>query len=66
MQIGGIERHAGVLQPRDASLDAGAETEMELDIRRPRIRIGVPEAAGLEQARGHRAGAEEHILQAGP
>ena len=28
--------------------------------------VGVPEAAGLEQARGHRPLLEQQILQAGP
>ena len=36
-------------------LDPGAEAEMELDVGRARVLVGVPEAAGLEEARGDRA-----------
>ena len=39
---------------------------MELDIRRARLRIRIPETAGLEQRGGYRPGAEHHILQPGP
>ena len=39
---------------------------MELDVGRARLLVGVPEAAGLEQSRGDRAGLEQQILQARP
>ncbi len=39
---------------------------MELNVRRARGLVGVPEPAGLEQGRGDRAGLEQQILQARP
>ena len=40
VQIGGIECDPGILEPRDAGLDARTEAEMELDVGRSRLRIG--------------------------
>ena len=38
---------------------------MELQVRRPRVGVGIPEAAGLEEAGGHRTRPREQILQPG-
>ena len=43
-------RHGG-----DARLDAGAQAQMKLDVRRAGVLVGIPEAAGLKQAGGDRA-----------
>ena len=40
-------------------LDAGAESEVELDVRPPVTRPRAPEAAGLEEAGGGWAGTQE-------
>ena len=36
---------------------------MELDVGRARVLVGVPEAAGLEEARGDRAALGQQILE---
>lgn len=66
MQIGGVKGHAGILEPLDACFDARSEAEVELDIRRTGLGIGIPEAAGLEERRGDRTGPEQDILNPGP
>ena len=65
-QEGGVQRHARVLQFLDTGLDAGAEAQVELDVRRGGGRVGVPKAPGLEQAGGDRALLQQQVLQAGP
>ena len=54
LEIGRIQRHPGIAQPVDPRLDARTEPEVELDVRHRLARPGKPEAAGLEQRRGHR------------
>ena len=56
----------GLRHRRDARLDAGSKPEMELNIRRTRRAVRVPEPAGLEQCRRHRTGLEQQILQPRP
>ncbi|MNV55350.1 hypothetical protein D3C71_1475800 [compost metagenome] len=66
MKIGGIQGDPGVFQPLHARLDTRPQSQMELDIRRARVRVRIPETARFKQRGGNRAGAEQNIFKPRP
>ncbi|MNT53257.1 hypothetical protein D3C72_1903370 [compost metagenome] len=66
MKIGGIQRDPGVFQPLHARLDTRPQSQMELDIRRARVRVRIPETARFKQRGGNRAGAKQNIFKPRP
>src|SRR5690606_25802475 len=61
-----VERAAVLAELGHPGLEPRAWQEMELDVRRARARVGVPEAARLGQVRGDRPAAEGVVLEARP
>ena len=61
-----VEGDAGVPQLGEAVFQARAEHEVKLDVRRARVRVGVPESAGIDQGGGDRALPEQNVLHDGP